>query len=128
MGLVEVLDETAGEWPVDLAAELAGIARRCLDDGGRLERDSLMVTVFKEIEQVRKKADDLVAARECEVSTREGVYMEEDTRNVPEVFLCPIFQVTIYLHLLFYLQLSKHKLKLRHGRVYGHLPIEKSYI
>ncbi|XP_058179617.1 putative U-box domain-containing protein 50 isoform X1 [Rhododendron vialii] len=94
-GLVEVLDETAGEWPVDLAAELAGIARRCLDDGGRLERDSLMVTVFKEIEQVRKKADDLVAARECEVSTREGVYTEEDSRNVPEVFLCPIFQVVM---------------------------------
>jgi len=90
-GLVEVLDEMAGEWPVDLAAELAGIAMRCLGNNDGLEGELLMAPVFKEIEQVRKKADDLVAAGECEVPIGEGVDME-DSNNAPTVFLCPILQ------------------------------------
>lgn len=89
-GLVEVLDEKAGEWPVDLAAELARIAMRCLGNNDGLEGELLMAPVFKEIEQVRKKADDLVAARECEVPIG-GVDME-DSNNAPTVFLCPILQ------------------------------------
>ncbi|KAH7851594.1 hypothetical protein Vadar_013895 [Vaccinium darrowii] len=93
-GLVEVLDEMAGEWPVDLAAELAGIAMRCLGNNDGLERELLMAPVFKEIEQVRKKADDVVRAREYEVPIGEGADME-DSSNAPTVFLCPIFRAVM---------------------------------
>uniref|UniRef100_A0A5B7C0T3 RING-type E3 ubiquitin transferase n=1 Tax=Davidia involucrata TaxID=16924 RepID=A0A5B7C0T3_DAVIN len=83
--LIGVLDEMAGDWPLELAVELAGIAMRCLST------DEGPATVMREIDKVRKKADDLVAGGECEVAIDGGVDMQ-DSSNVPSVFLCPIFQ------------------------------------
>ncbi|XP_057501255.1 putative U-box domain-containing protein 50 [Actinidia eriantha] len=84
--LIHVLDENAGQWPLDLSVELAGIALRCLAD-----TESSMVTVFREIEQVREKADALMACKEFEISSGDGADMENSC-HAPGVFLCPIFQ------------------------------------
>ncbi|GFS39547.1 U-box domain-containing protein kinase family protein [Actinidia rufa] len=84
--LIHVLDENAGQWPLDLSVELAGIALRCLAD-----TESSMVTVFREIEQVREKADALMACKEFEISSGDGTDMENSC-HAPGVFLCPIFQ------------------------------------
>ncbi|KAA8530751.1 hypothetical protein F0562_005481 [Nyssa sinensis] len=78
-----VLDEMAGEWPLDLAVELAGIAVRCLSTSERPE------TVMREIDQVKKKADELVAGGECKVAIEGGGEIPD---NAPSFFLCPIFQ------------------------------------
>ena len=68
--IIHVLDEMAGQWPLDLSMELADIAMRCL-----AEMESSMVMVFGEIEQVREKADALMACKEFEVSSGCGADM-----------------------------------------------------
>ncbi|KAJ7943737.1 Kinase family protein [Quillaja saponaria] len=80
--LVQVLDEMAGEWPLDLAEELAGLAMRCMS----MNKESSMAQVMKELNEMRKKSDDLVAREGREVADR------KDSSDVPGVFLCPIFQ------------------------------------
>ncbi|KAA8546699.1 hypothetical protein F0562_003070 [Nyssa sinensis] len=86
--LIGVLDEMAGDWPLELAVELAGIAMRCLSTNEGL------ATVMRDIDKVRKKADDLVVGGECEVAIEGGVDIQ-DSSNVPSFFLCPIFQVVM---------------------------------
>ncbi|KAL6959500.1 hypothetical protein U1Q18_039650 [Sarracenia purpurea var. burkii] len=95
--LVEVLDELAGDWPLDLALELGGLARRCLSaqngqPGPGTELS--MATIMREIDKVRKIADDLAAVDErSEAATGAGGGSDiEDSSDVPSVFLCPIFQ------------------------------------
>ncbi|THG12734.1 hypothetical protein TEA_026861 [Camellia sinensis var. sinensis] len=95
--LSEVLDDLAGEWPLDLAVELAKIAMRCLSANKGLDTELSMAMVMREIEKVRKKADDLVSANGEGVVAIEGGGGAniEDSTDVPSVFLCPIFQVGI---------------------------------
>lgn len=92
--LTEVLDDLAGEWPPDLAVELAKIAIRCLSANKGLDTELSMAMVMREIEKVRKKADDLVSANGEGVVAIEGGGDAniEDSIDVPSVFLCPIFQ------------------------------------
>ncbi|XP_052196271.1 putative U-box domain-containing protein 50 isoform X1 [Diospyros lotus] len=87
----EVLDDSAGEWPLDVAVELAGIAMRCLSANKGPGTDVSMTTVMKEIDKVMKKANDLVARGGREEATNRCVDTE-DLCDVPGVFLCPIFQ------------------------------------
>ncbi|KAL3651563.1 hypothetical protein CASFOL_004565 [Castilleja foliolosa] len=79
------LDHSAGPWPVDLAMELCGIATRCLSD------DEMVAIPIKEISDVRKRADMMVANGEFMVLGEEGANVV-DLSNVPSSFLCPIYQ------------------------------------
>lgn len=102
-GLVGVLDERAGQWPLDLAEEIVGIAMKCMPSDLRCNKDLSIGTVMEELDRVRKKADGIVAREGCEDFVR-GVDKEE-SREVPGIFLCPIFQVSpqSYLILLLYM-------------------------
>lgn len=92
--LISVLDHTAGEWPLELAMELAMIAMKCSSTKGGPDESSVVI-VMREIVEVRKKADD-IAARSGMPATVEACVEMEDSSVVPSAFLCPIFQVTIY--------------------------------
>ncbi|GAB4848800.1 hypothetical protein Ancab_003593 [Ancistrocladus abbreviatus] len=82
------LDDSAGDWPLDLAEEVVGIASKCLSvDDLEVRRGLIMTSVMKEVNGVRKKADDLMASKECDI--------EEESVNAPSIFLCPIFQVVM---------------------------------
>ncbi|GMH24670.1 hypothetical protein Nepgr_026513 [Nepenthes gracilis] len=82
--ILGALDDSAGDWPFDLAEEIIGIAMNCVSVcNSELHRGGLiMASVMKAVDNVRKKADDLMARREY----------EEEESNAPRMFLCPIFQ------------------------------------
>ncbi|KAL3527552.1 hypothetical protein ACH5RR_012208 [Cinchona calisaya] len=89
--LTEALDKMAGQWPLDLAVELGGIARRCLAIDESQDEEFSSTFLMRWIDKVRKKADELLANNAesllvAEVDTR----IEES--NVPSVFFCPIYQ------------------------------------
>ncbi|KAH0996046.1 hypothetical protein GBA52_019910 [Prunus armeniaca] len=60
-GLVRVLDDKAGPWPLDLAEGLVGLVLRCLSINNGPNKDLKMVTIMEELEEIRKKGDALVA-------------------------------------------------------------------
>lgn len=92
VSLVGVLDEMAGEWPLDLAMELARIAIQCLSTNEGVDTNLRVGIIMRELDELRKMADDLMANGESAVAV-EGGANTENSRNVPSVFLCPIFQV-----------------------------------
>ena len=97
-GLARVLDETAGEWPLDLAEGLALLAVKCLTTATVGPNDNLRVEgLMEELEELRKKADGLVDRRGCEVICDGSDEQRHDSIKVPSVFLCPIFQVKLSL-------------------------------
>ncbi|KAM7277201.1 hypothetical protein ACFE04_019067 [Oxalis oulophora] len=77
--LVTALDEVLREWPLDLAEELSGIAVKCLST----EKNLRIEEVMKDLEVITKKANSLIA---------EGGLTQWPVIEVPDVFLCPIFQ------------------------------------
>lgn len=94
--LVRVLDMTAGQWPLGLAQRVAGLALRCIsmDQGPNMNRKGGSL-VMEELEELRRKAEDLVEKKGCdeEVGVTDGGEHEHESSDVPSVFLCPIFQV-----------------------------------
>lgn len=60
-GLVRVLDDKAGPWPLDLAEGLVGLVLRCLSINNGPNKDLKMVTIMEELEEIRKNGDALVA-------------------------------------------------------------------
>ncbi|BBH05806.1 U-box domain-containing protein kinase family protein [Prunus dulcis] len=86
--VVRDLDEMAGQWPLDLAEKLAGLALRCLTSNRGPSRDLKLATVMEELNELKKRADDLVAS---ERAMNRDV-KAKDTNDVPSFFLCPIFQ------------------------------------
>lgn len=94
--LIQVLDGNAGKWPLDLAEELAGIALKCLSATQEANRDLRIASVMKELDEVRRKAGGLVDKREGE-EVIDRCANKEHSKDVPSVFVCPIFQVSIYL-------------------------------
>ncbi|TXG60079.1 hypothetical protein EZV62_014652 [Acer yangbiense] len=93
MALVGVLDEMAGEWPLDLAEELAGIAMKCLSVNEEPNSDLRIANIMVELEMLKKKADDIKIDRgDGEAVSDRCENEEEDSSDVPSVFLCPIFQ------------------------------------
>ncbi|KAK3001057.1 hypothetical protein RJ639_022576 [Escallonia herrerae] len=91
--LTTVLDHMAGEWPLDLAMHLLRIARWCLFPDDWLDTELSMATVMREIDKLRKEADDLVSSGEHAAMAAEGsVDMEDSVNVVPSVFFCPILQ------------------------------------
>ncbi|XP_022740241.1 putative U-box domain-containing protein 50 isoform X2 [Durio zibethinus] len=89
--LVRVLDEKAGQWPLEVAVELAGLSMKCLSVNHCLNIDLQIGTVMEELDELKKKADDLVARGGFEAVTNKNV-KTDDSSDVPGVFLCPIFQ------------------------------------
>lgn len=93
LGLVGMSDEVAGSWPSDIAEELAGIAITCLSV--KVYSKSSIASVMRELDVVKRKADDLVSPGDH--SAIAGGKQMEDPEDVPRVFLCPIFQVSLFL-------------------------------
>ncbi|GMI67967.1 hypothetical protein like AT5G65500 [Hibiscus trionum] len=89
--LVQVLDEKAGNWPLELAVELAGTSMKCMSVNRGVNPDLQIATVMEELDELKKKADDFVGRGGFEVVNNESVNME-DVNDVPSVFLCPIFK------------------------------------
>ncbi|EXC35473.1 Putative U-box domain-containing protein 50 [Morus notabilis] len=90
---VQVLDETAGEWPLEVVEGLAILASRCLTltKSGHPNRNLRVEMLMEELEELSKKADELVDRRRFEEISDEGE-PRQDPGEVPSVFLCPIFQ------------------------------------
>ncbi|XP_048334445.2 putative U-box domain-containing protein 50 [Ziziphus jujuba] len=91
--LVRVLDDTAGQWSLDLAQRLSGLALRCLSINQGSDSDVKVGTLMEELEEMRKEAEGLVEKAGREVVVSGGVEQrEQESSDVPSVFLCPIFQ------------------------------------
>ncbi|KAK4416993.1 putative U-box domain-containing protein 50 [Sesamum alatum] len=81
---IDELDHSAGRWPMVLAMELYDIAVRCFDE-------SIAAMPTREINDVKKRADELVANGEVPTPL-ETSFSVDDLSNVPSAFLCPIYQ------------------------------------
>lgn len=90
--LMGILDRTAGDWPLDLAAEFAGVGLRCAEtpekdgDGKEGEWTAGMV---RDLEDLKKGAEERRKMR-----MGEG-HQKEKEENAPSAFICPILQVFI---------------------------------
>ncbi|XP_051141189.1 putative U-box domain-containing protein 50 [Andrographis paniculata] len=79
----DFLDHLDGEWPMDLAVELYGIAMRCLS--------TVTEIPVEEIDGVTKRADELLVEGQYEPLEHQSIHVEE-MGDVPSAFLCPIYQ------------------------------------
>lgn len=96
--VVRDLDGMAGQWPLDLVERLAGLALRCLSSNQGPNSDLNMTTVMEELNELRKKTDEEVVAREgskTEIDRDRDIVKEESSKDVPSFLLCPIFQVVL---------------------------------
>ncbi|KAK7309582.1 hypothetical protein RJT34_06429 [Clitoria ternatea] len=89
--LVGVLDEMAGQWPLDLAEELVGLAMRCLSIKSKPNAELSIARVLDELNEIRRKGDEIVAKEGRRVIIG-GCVDTERSSDVPSVFLCPILQ------------------------------------
>nr|GMD49271.1 putative U-box domain-containing protein 50 [Ipomoea batatas] len=89
--LINVLDQKAGDWPLDLAVELGGIAVKCLSNHENEGQDLSMAMVARDMDKVKKKGDEIVRSAEFAVANEGDSDVEEDA-EIPSAFLCPIFQ------------------------------------
>lgn len=101
--LVESLDKMAGEWPLELAVELGGIAKLCLCSGENQEKEFSSKLLMKWMEKVRRKADELLVINGDTAVTIEADENAEILSQIPRVFFCPIYQVGIEFFQSFYL-------------------------
>ncbi|KAA0036349.1 putative U-box domain-containing protein 50 isoform X1 [Cucumis melo var. makuwa] len=92
VGLVQILDEKAGQWPLSLVDDLLDLALRCATPNGS-SSDVKLGTVMEEIDEIKRKADDLVVGNGKKVEVIEGAdAANEDVDDVPRIFICPILQ------------------------------------
>ncbi|KAG1326369.1 putative U-box domain-containing protein 33 [Cocos nucifera] len=88
--LMGILDRTAGDWPLDLAVEFAGVGLRCAEtpeQDGDNEVGERTAGMVRELEDLKKRAEERRQMR-----MGEGQQKKEQ-ENAPNVFLCPILQV-----------------------------------
>lgn len=90
--LVKVLDDMAGQWPLNLAKELVNLAIRCMSMTGKPNPDFSIASVLKELNKIRRKGDEIVS-REGRKVINGGCIDRESSSDVPSVFICPILQV-----------------------------------
>lgn len=94
--LASVLDEMAGQWPLDLAIELAGLALMCVSTKTKPNSELSIAKVLEELNEIRRKGDEIVG-REGRKAILGGCIDREGTSDVPSVFLCPILQVGFFI-------------------------------
>ncbi|KAK1410543.1 hypothetical protein QVD17_37080 [Tagetes erecta] len=84
--LDEMLDQRVGDWPLEVAKEIARIGIRCSCRYGEDGAYTGMTMVMKDMEEVRKMADELI--------TDVGGLVNEFSIDleIPSFFLCPILQ------------------------------------
>lgn len=81
--LIRSIEETAGQWPQDLAEKLVDLSQRCNSFDEYSEKESYMVTVTKELEAIRKKNEGIVTP--C--SGSRGAYREDSNDEIPGIYL-----------------------------------------
>ncbi|CAL0311845.1 unnamed protein product [Lupinus luteus] len=89
--VVSVLDEMAGQWPLDLTEELVGLAMRCVSIKRKPKSELSFARVIEELNEIRRKGDEIVAREGRRVIIGGGID-REGPADVPAVFLCPILQ------------------------------------
>jgi len=93
--ILDALDDNAGGWPLDLAEEVARLAMKCRSVFLEPNVAVAMSSVTEELNNLKKVADDLVARRDYHVRSEDFSYCREDSSHVPNIFICPIFQVCL---------------------------------
>ncbi|WJX61849.1 hypothetical protein P8452_46901 [Trifolium repens] len=88
---VNVLDDMAGQWPLDLAKEIMGLAMICMSVKSKPNLNLSIARVLEELNKIRRKGDEIVAKEDRKVIIG-GCIDREGSSDVPSVFLCPILQ------------------------------------
>ncbi|KAD7479157.1 hypothetical protein E3N88_02293 [Mikania micrantha] len=83
----EVVDHRVGDWPMEVAMEIARIGTRCLCSFGEDGAYTGIKMVMKDIEEVQKMADDLIVADAGCLVNKSSADLER-----PSFFFCPILQ------------------------------------
>lgn len=91
MGLVEVLDQMAGRWPLDLAEEIAGIALTCLSVDPASAAGFDIGPIIDKLKHLRRRADEIVARGGNEAAIGMGTDRNK-LKGVPNMFICPLLQ------------------------------------
>jgi hypothetical protein len=94
--LVNVLDDMAGQWPLDLAKEIMGLAMICMSVKSKPNLNLSIARVLEELNKIRRKGDEIVAKEDRKVIIG-GCIDREGSSDVPSVFLCPILQVSLLI-------------------------------
>ncbi|XP_045809463.1 putative U-box domain-containing protein 50 isoform X1 [Trifolium pratense] len=89
--LVNVLDDMAGQWPLDLAKEIVNLAMICMSVKSKPSLNLSIARVLEELNKIRRKGDEIVAKEDRKVIIG-GCIDREGSSDVPSVFLCPILQ------------------------------------
>ncbi|RZB92948.1 putative U-box domain-containing protein 50 isoform X1 [Glycine soja] len=89
--LGSVLDEMAGQWPLDLARELAALAMRCMSIKAKPNSELSIARVLEELNEIRRNGDEIVE-REGPKTIIGGCIDRAGSSDMPSVFLCPILQ------------------------------------
>ncbi|CAJ2647359.1 unnamed protein product [Trifolium pratense] len=89
--LVNVLDDMAGQWPLDLAKEIVSLAMICMSVKSKPNLNLSIARVLEELNKIRRKGDEIVAKEDRKVIIG-GCIDREGSSDVPSVFLCPILQ------------------------------------
>lgn len=90
----EVLDQRVGEWPLEVAMELARIGIRCSCTHSEEDAYIGMTMVMKEMEVVQRKADGIAA--DVSLTVNELCMDMDDQTIIPSSFVCPILKVSIF--------------------------------
>lgn len=94
--LVNILDDMAGQWPLDLAKELVGLAMISISVKSKPNPNLSIGRVLEELNKIRRKGDEIVAKEDRKVIIG-GCIDREGSSDVPSVFLCPILQVGLLI-------------------------------
>lgn len=98
LGLVQILDKSGGHWPLDLVDGLVDLALRCVTPNGS-NSDVNLGTAMEEIDEIKRKADDLVGNGRHAAGIEDADASNEEVDDVPRIFICPILQVySISIH------------------------------
>ncbi|CAI8595499.1 unnamed protein product [Vicia faba] len=89
--LVNILDDMAGQWPLDLAKELVSLTMTCMSMKSKPHLNLSIAKVVEELNKIRRKGDEIVAKEDRKI-TIGGCIDREGSSDVPSVFLCPIRQ------------------------------------
>jgi len=79
MDMEALFDEVGEEWPLDVARELLSLAMRCMSMNCESNEEMSITRIMEELKEIKRKG--------C------------DSNKVPNVFLCPILQVSLQIYI-----------------------------